>query len=143
MRVLFLDIDGVLLAGRHWRSGERRPGTVPRDTVEMLNVLCDDTQCRVVVSSTWRRDFNCRQILREAGFRGDFHAEWRTPVNGSCRGDEIALWLSGNPDVTSYAIIDDDSDMLPEHAPVFVQTAFEDGIQREHVERLASILKAA
>jgi hypothetical protein len=30
------------------------------------------------------------------------------------RGEEIKAWLHQHPEVTRYAIVDDDSDMLPE-----------------------------
>lgn len=61
------------------------------------------------------------------------HEDWRTKDLhrfdlDKVRGDEIAEWLSRHPEVTKYAIIDDDSDMLPEQMPHFVHTQAVDGI---------------
>ena len=41
------------------------------------------------------------------------------------------------------AIVDDDSDMLPEQRPMFVQTDYVEGLLPEHVDRLALILDAS
>lgn len=143
--VIFLDIDGVLLAGRHWRAGWKRPSAIPADTIALLNIAWLETEAAVCVSSTWRMDSNCRRQLRRAGFEGSFHRDWRTKEIRSDdmrRGVEIAEWLSRHPGVTSYVIIDDDSDMLPEQLPRFVQTEFEAGLGAVHVNKIVSILKA-
>lgn len=51
-----------------------------------------------------------------------------TPVLNGRRGHEIAHWLAAHPEVTTWAIVDDDSDMLPEQRHRFVQTDFSDGL---------------
>jgi hypothetical protein len=155
--ILFLDIDGVLLAGRHWRAGhqERYPGkaikTIPPEMQWPMNELYRRQQHRIVVSSTWRMDEECRDHIRRAGIVAPFHNDWRTGsghsvipgstlVSADIRGEEIADWLRRHPEVTRYAIVDDDSDMLDEQLPFFVQTRFEEGLTMEHVDRLAEIL---
>ena len=149
--ILFLDIDGVILAGRHWKAGKRE--RLPPDTIGLLNEVIERTGARIVVSSVWREDRRLRGKLRRAGFKGEFHREWRTPesgrdipgsllIQGTCRGDEIADWLQRNP-VNRYCIVDDDSDMRPEQKPFFVKTEFEEGLCRERVERIVAILSGA
>jgi hypothetical protein len=45
------------------------------------------------------------------------------------RGKEIKAWLEAHPDVTRYAIVDDDNDMLPEQQEHYFKTSYyEDGI---------------
>lgn len=147
MKVLFLDMDGVILSGNELRR-TRKNTYVPPEAVALLNQVVERTDCQIVVSSVWRYlKPDVRKLLRKAGFAGKFHKDWKTPrgwFNGTLwvtgtRGEEIADWLSRNP-VESYAIVDDDSDMLPEQMPRFVKTQFADGIQPEHVERLVAIL---
>jgi phosphoserine phosphatase len=147
-RILFLDIDGVILSGRELHR-TRNNRYIPPEAVALLNEVCKRTGCIVVISSTWRivEPF-VRGMLKKAGFSGEFAKDWKTPhgvMVGSLqlserRGHEIADWLGRHPEVERYAIIDDDSDMLPEQRPFFVQTHFNDGIQPEHVERLVKVL---
>src|SRR3546814_6841131 len=98
-------------------------------------------------------DARCRDRLLAAGFKGIFHEDWRTRFHGELpdrwrnrrRGGEIAEWLSRHPEVSVYAIVDDDSDMLPEQRHAFVQTRFEDGIapdrSEEHTSELQSLMR--
>lgn len=141
-RVLFLDIDGVLLCGEDLqRTRDNR--YLCRDRVALINEVCERTGAVVVVSSTWRMWDHCRDLLLAAGLRS-LHPDWRTGKGrkigeiwiGAIRGEEIADWLAAHPEVSSYAIVDDDSDMLPEQLPRFVQTPFQTGLAREHVGAL-------
>jgi hypothetical protein len=151
-RILFLDIDGVILAGRHWKEKPHRLD-MPADTITLLNEICERSGAIVVVSSTWRRDDRLRRKLHRNGFTGRFHRDWRTPYGEDIplpwthhldfiqRGDEIADWLRRHPP-DRFCIIDDDSDMLDEQKPFFIKTEFEQGMTREHVERVIVILTA-
>ena len=56
-----------------------------------------------------------------------------------CRGDEIAAWLTAHPKVKEWAIVDDDSDMLPEQLPRFVKTDGNEGLSFANFERLCAI----
>jgi len=145
MGVLFLDIDGVVLSGRElWASGNNR--YLPPAKIALVREVCDRTGCKIVVSSTWRRSDETRPMLQHAGLvlHDDWRTDWRNDYVGSIiigqrRGVEIFRWLARHPG-TAYAIVDDDSDMLPEQMPYFVQTQYDDGIEREHVERLVTTL---
>jgi hypothetical protein len=150
--VLFLDVDGVLNGVETFK--QRRPDMIEPANAKRLCKLAEWTGCEIVLSSAWRARHGDRKPqdlfeMRLAKFgvfdfvkRDDCRTPWKT-TNGECRGDEIKAWLVRNPDVTTYAIVDDDSDMLPEQLPFFVQTNFmQGGLQDEHVERLAAILTA-
>lgn len=152
--VLFLDVDGVLNCTEFYKRVVRETGkparalSLCRDRMALLNEVVERTSCLVTVSSTWRRGKNCRRVLRDRGFKGRFSRDWRTDwlqcfeKPDLVRGDEIADWLARNGS-PRYAIVDDDSDMLEEQQPFFVQTSHETGLQRGHVERLVSLLSAA
>jgi len=144
-RVLFLDIDGVVLNGRAlWHTGNNK--YLPPEKVALIREICDRTGCVIVVSSTWRYSETTADMLRAVGL--PLHADWRTDwkndmvgsiIQGQRRGVEIHRWLARHPGV-SYAIIDDDSDMLPEQMPYFVKTDHEEGVEQWHVDALVEIL---
>ncbi len=106
-----------------------------------LNALWAHTRCQVV-SSTWRLGpyrgpDGCRAHLRRLGFRGRFHRDWRTRdqvesdgrgYEDRPRGKQIRDWLVVHPGVPTYAIVDDDSDMLHEQMPRYVKTGYELGL---------------
>lgn len=52
------------------------------------------------------------------------------------RGLEIADWLREHPEVTKYAIIDDDNDFLPDQRPNLFRTHWQSGLQDEHVDKI-------
>ena len=56
------------------------------------------------------------------------------------RGMEIQEWLDRHPEVTHYAIVDDNADMLP-HQWLF-QTTFERGLTAEITEAIIAHLNA-
>lgn len=149
--VLFLDIDGVLNCEDFYRATRERTGRPARhlalckDRMALLNGVIAASGCTVVVSSTWRRDTRCRDLLRRRGFKGRFHRDWRTDwlrcfeKPDLIRGDEIADWLERHP-TERWAIVDDDSDMRPEQKSRFVQTSYKSGLMLGHVERLVELL---
>lgn len=128
MKVIFLDIDGVLNSVDYWqREGQRcaegfnyptkrwwAAGIDPR-CVRKLNRLIRDTGAKVIVSSTWRHgatlDF-LQEILEMRGFRGEVIG--KTPhLSGRPRCAEITMWLATYdevPPVEAYVILDDDVD---------------------------------
>lgn len=151
-RVLFLDVDGVLNYRACFVPGGGHLKLCPQ-AVRRLRAVVEDTGCRVVLSSTWRTMPAFIAALWNADAFPSPHHDWRTiekpwqTQNGliiasATRGHEIAEWLSRHPEVTTYAIVDDDSDMLPEQKPFFVQTSFDTGLTDEHAERLVAILTA-
>lgn len=153
--VLFLDCDGVINCRSSWGHGRREPARCDQDKVDRVLQVVAATGCKIVLSSTWRRDGRNSpfvQRLCDVGIGAHFHDDWRTRdlplvinpheiiVSTDIRGSEIAEWLSRHPEVTSFAIVDDDDDMLPGQADRVVLTSFEHGIQDEHCERLIALL---
>jgi hypothetical protein len=146
LKVLFLDIDGVVLSGEElWRTGNNR--YLPPEKIALVNDVCERTGACVVVSSTWRRFDECADLLRFAGLR-HIHKDWRTSLEGregilfkgEVRGEQIKRWLAEHPETCAYAIVDDDSDMLPEQMGRFVKTAFPTGLEQSHADALVECL---
>lgn len=152
MRVIFLDMDGVLCTERaHIAQGYQNMSNhgglmdaLDREGVGMLNAFHNKYADTVyVLSSTWRRHHTRTEMeewLQRYQWDGKFHDDWHTPVfYNQPRGDEIKDWLIRHPEVTNYIILDDSSDMLEEQKFHFVQTDDYNGIRSEnywHMERI-------
>lgn len=157
MKIIFLDIDGVL---NSWAFWERKPipegaynhndlpamadAMLDVEAVVRLNTLIERTGAVVVVSSTWRRLYGrtqLQEVLGLAGFKGIVID--KTPCLGGLRGHEIQDWLNyrakRRADVEAFVIIDDDSDMA-HLMPNLVQTTCATGLLDEHVEAAAKLL---
>lgn len=147
--VLFLDVDGVLNSHRtcfafYEPNSNCFPWTFdPSDlekfdwiAVRMLRKVCEQTKCKVIISSTWRVTFPKIESWLPLGLP----VIGMTDTNLGCRGDQIQRWLDSHPEVRNYAILDDNSDMLKSQEPHFVQTPFDDGLQYAHAKDLVNIL---
>ncbi len=144
-RALFLDIDGVVLHGEALWANHRR--YLPAEKIELVAEVCQRAGAVIVVSSTWRAWPETEDRLRSLGL--PLHHDWRTDLEwcsenglfmGELRGNQIERWLRAHPETESYAIVDDDSDMLAHQMARFIKTPFATGIDREHVEALVAIL---
>jgi hypothetical protein len=153
MRVIFLDIDGVLTSARAHVALSAQPhrSTVWHHfdpvAIGFLNQLHDTYEdLHFVLSSTWRIIFDqhtMTMMLSQAGWRGRWHPSWKTDKaqGGECRGDQIARWLA-NHNTPIYAILDDDAAMLPDQMHRLVQTSPQDGMNSlDHFTRLKEILR--
>ena len=153
MRVIFLDIDGVL---NHWdylRTDECQssdnmsgPGYLDGACVQRLNTLIEKTGAKVVVSSTWRKSHtvdSLQQTLEEKGFGGEI-IDFTTTRDLGKRADQIWDWLNNtSEEIESFVILDDDADaadiVLGAH---FVGTSLDHGgLQDKHVELAVKILE--
>ena len=111
MKVIFLDIDGVLNSDEYVdRVKKSDIQGIERDIdiekVKLLKRAIDETGAKVVLSSTWRYTKNARylkELLANYGIRLD-----STPYIQDKRGLEIKKWLSENQGVEDFLIIDDE-----------------------------------
>lgn len=163
MKVIFLDIDGVLncrccknfIDGYHFVMDEK---------ILLLKQLVDRTTgAKIVLSSTWRYgwvymdaytsendSFQQREIRHFIALRDklqEFELELldRTPVSvEDDRGKEIDEWLrkwEGEP-VESFVILDDlNRKYLRPHAGRLVRTSITNGLLQKHVELAVKILE--
>jgi hypothetical protein len=124
------------------RTGIRH---IDPSAVKLLNEILEASKAKVVVSSTWRlgNPLECiDKMLKFHGFTGELIGmteAWLDRDKYPQRGNEIQEWLDRHPDVGSFVIIDDDSDMahLMNH---LVKTQFAEGLLPEHIEPALQIL---
>jgi hypothetical protein len=114
MRVIFLDIDGVLNCADEADTA-RGPVRPRQDLIALLDDLIDRTGAKVVLASTWRCDPNAIEFARRNGLK--FMDTLDNHGSGE-RGAFIRKWLSKHPEVEHYAVVDDHAS---EHAglPLF------------------------
>lgn len=146
MKVLFLDIDGVLNSDTFYLNRPKEIKCLPYPLSEFdpacvarLNRILAETKARLVVSSSWRHDAFIDRVLDKAGIKPKM---WDiTPYGmGKPRGHEIKKFLSEHPNIENYVILDDVANMLPEQQSHFVQTKYYYGLTDEDMEKAINIL---
>lgn len=136
-RILFLDVDGVL-------NTERSQGlfSISNGPLERLRKIVKDTDCSIVLSSTWRKDPRAMaELQRRFKYKGIPTWVGVTPIHDDgYRGLEIAAYLQkiefGKHDMDRYAILDDDSDMMDHQLRHFFQTDPEHGLTKNIAYRV-------
>lgn len=132
MKVIFLDIDGVLNV--MCRERDVFGAVFHQHLVDNLARVIKETGAKIIISSSWRHGGLQRMkdmweyrnlpgevigitpdLWREVEGE-DFHEKLR-------RGHEIQVILDKMPEITSYVIFDDDNDMLPSQLGNFVYCA--------------------
>lgn len=155
MKILFLDIDGVLNSSL-WYGKRRSLLAPPRKTIEQmiyeidpdalarLKRIVESTGCELVISSTWRRIYSMVQ------FRETFtHLGWpkapfadKTPVlQQGFRGDEVRAWLNTIGkilDVERYCCVDDSDDFHPDN--YLFRTSHSTGLTDEVADSIIKFL---
>ena len=127
MKVIFLDVDGVLntdeCKGAPGKGEEGREGfvydkssTVPllRRCLDNLETILEETGARIVVTSTWRLVPDLLAFLTRAlstlgprriiGITSDRSESY----DRTGRGDEVRQWLKENKVCAKFVILDDE-----------------------------------
>ena len=148
MKIIFLDIDGVFNSHRTCLALGGIPSGMKKKAVKFLDPLaismvreiCKLADAKIVLSSTWRKIRPFEEYAKEFNLPIIDRTE-SCSDKGHMRGYEIEDWLDKNPEVTHYAIIDDDSDMLESQKANFVHINGLEGFLYQHALRLGEILE--
>ena len=142
MKVIFLDIDGVLSGKKHQISATENPPLIDVSRLEILREIVDNSGAKVILSSSWKKfwikgcDFDC--VFQNAGI--DIYDI--TPVLGR-KNEEISAWLNTHSEIESFVILDDAEygwgDLLPN--VIITNPDTEDGLEKKHVALALEILK--
>lgn len=148
MRVIFLDIDGVLNSPCYFKKcledgrKDAYQYTFDPDCVKYLNMITDTTGAKIVISSSWRKTSTIEELKKkfnEQGVTGeiiDF-----TPKTDLPRGQEIVNWLEGNSHIEGFVILDDNADAITSYfVGMMVQTSWSRGLSYENVFKSLEIL---
>jgi hypothetical protein len=164
MKVIFLDIDGVLNSTEWARTGVKfgRPPLIRErvsreilawcpSMVRRLRWIVEDTGAHIVISSSWRgygamAVRKWRAMFRLYGWK-DAPVIGETPqldcrvgtlYVAKTRGDEVAAWLEQNQHVKKFVCIDDCQDFRPNQP--LVRTDMQFGLQDEEAKQCISVL---
>lgn len=147
-KVLFLDIDGVCNSAEYAERRFKKTGKggllgIDKTLAERVRRIVKETGCDVVLSSTWRLYPNARDQVRRdvVGFIDVTRNLQAGAQNGRTeRGYEVQEWLDRHPEVEQYAILDDDSDFLPDQW--LFKTTFKLGITEEIADNVIAHLNS-
>lgn len=154
MKIVFLDIDGVLNYDL-WYIDDRNPGNLYGEEGELdplcvnrIINICNQTGAKVVISSDWRISWHSTQMrLGRLGLDSKYIIDktperiWITiPGYDHSRGAEINDWLIAHPNCTSYVIIDDRTDFTDEQQPYFIKVNPHIGFTDELMNKTINLL---
>lgn len=164
MRLLFLDIDGVLNS-KNWQSSlpaeELSDRIQTKDlfdpkAVSRVNTIIAATQADVVISSTWRLVLEWEKLvglLQKNKLGGNIIGRTPCKMSNYNRGIEIKWFLDGLVEQEGYdpgtgkeltlggmVILDDGGDMFSLNHRL-VRTSWDWGIQDRHIDQAIDLLK--
>lgn len=155
MKIIFLDIDGVLNSVMYdaHRQEERADNRIDMTRVKLLADIVNATGAKIVLSSTWREDWN--KFPELCGVDGEYINEClakyglsimdKTPcLNYSDeRQVEILNWLAHHTDeVESFVVLDDINcgwSVLIRNTVITNPYGY--GLEESHVQKAIDILK--
>ena len=138
MKVLFLDIDGVLSKCLYPNCH----GNVQYKKIKILKKIIDKTNCKIVLSSYWRTNEILYKNISKKLSKYDLKIMDKTPIYGSNkRADEIYDWLKDHPSVKKYAIVDDIEQFYDFQKKYFVKTNPKKGLTKNDAKEIIKILK--
>lgn len=162
MKVIFLDIDGVLNSS-FWVKGHQKEisdGTlIDKNKIELLAKIVEETGAVLVMHSGWRFWFNNNMqairkeaqnlidLLLDSGLRiyamtPDLTTEEirKTKMFSKVKASEIFLWLKQNPNVSKWIVLDDLDLHNDDLAIKQVRTNAEIGITEKDVDKAIEML---
>jgi len=151
MKVVFLDIDGVLNSYQYLSRTSMEDAGIYNELdpqkVNLLQKLVVQTGASIVLSSSWREsfenmkplDFFARNLL-EALSEHRLSISSMTPLLSGKRDEEIRQWLTCNTEVERFVILDDENYDWKELRPNWVGTSYYMGLTEENVRDSAKIL---
>lgn len=137
MKIIFLDIDGVLNdAPTILGTGDDQP-TIKH--LSCLKQIVEATQAEIVLSSSWRLYKRYTKDVSIALAKVGLHLIDTTEELRE-RDEEIREWLGRHPEVEQYLILDDEDVFTEELKEHHILTSFYEGLLPKHVEKAINIL---
>lgn len=141
MKIIFLDIDGVLNTPKLTKKFGF--DFIDSILVAIIARIVRETNAKIVLSSTWRIQEKDKNIVVQSLAQHNLTLHDSTPVisrsgwdsvGSVSRREEIQAWLNQNPHVQKFAIIDDFVDANIEGS--FFQTNENIGITVHMAEKI-------
>jgi len=115
VRVIFLDVDGVLnIESRSYKTFMRPRGQhIEEHLVKRLDYIISQTEAKIVVSSSWKTMMeDLKMQMEEAGFSNWDVVIGKTEINSKLRGDQILECVEHLKHIDSYVVLEDEPDIV-------------------------------
>ena len=138
MKVIFLDIDGVMNS-QDWYNEHLGEGDIDYNAVKLLKLYIETHDLYIVITSSWR-ELTLKQTLQVLGETAMVDIVDRiigqTPhcFDGN-RGKEIDMWLADRPEVDEFYIIDDE-DFDIHQKEHLIKTDYMHGLTQEDLNKM-------
>lgn len=164
MKIIFLDIDGVLNSMAYFKENKENNKTAFNDISDFhlskLSEIYHTCNAHIVLSSTWRElddeyNMTCKEMweyLVSSLERYGMKIMSKTPVIDQNRPLEIKTWLDGRADKDEIKFVSLDDDFSREsydkygigdcliHTKFFCDKLEDGGLQEKHVKQAINIL---
>ncbi len=149
--LLFLDIDGVMVPAKSWKSPELLNDGFPAFSIKATSVLqrLISEDVIVMLTTSHKSKFSIEEWKSIFGNRGINIEKIKSlpeNIDNLTRKDEILNWFSTNINDKNFIIIDDDkslNDLPPFLKDNLVLTSPYIGLTEEHSELIKSIMHKA
>lgn len=150
MKVIFLDVDGVLNSGEGLKQHINKNGfngfleysEIEDKPLKLLKEIVDKTSAKIVLSSSWKNSKRLYEKLERRLKDCGMEICDITPSIGieNRKGYEIKRWLDNN-EVENFVILDDESDMC-EYVGMdnFIHTNYKYGLTEELKDKAIEVL---
>ena len=146
--LLFLDIDGVMVPAKSWKSPELLNDGFPEFSVKATSTLQKliSEDVTIILTTSHKSKYNLKewkQIFKNRGINIERIKSLPENFNNLSRKDEIIEWFNVNNVDENFVIIDDDKSLNELHDSFkknLIQTSPYIGLTEEYLEAIKSIL---
>lgn len=146
--LIFLDIDGVMIPAKGWKSPEllndRFPAFSNKASRTLQRLIFDDTT--ILLTTSHKANYTIdewKEIFRKRGIEIEKIQSLNNNLTNLSRNDEILNWFKDNNTTKDFVIIDDDKSLnsLPDFFKKhLILTSPLIGLTDEHLENASVIL---
>jgi len=145
MKVIFLDIDGVLnsndtLQKIHYH--QKFTGISPKcaeldeDNISTLNKLIKLTNAKIVLHSSWRYGYSKGDGAILTAFREmNLHIDDIVSIKIPNKEEAISAYIKTHPNISHYVILDD-YPMFPSHESSFIEITADHGLTESYFPQI-------
>ena len=135
MKVIFLDVDGVLNTNKTLYCDD----SIEAHLVQNLATIVEATGAEIVLTSNWRFSHYSLTVLKDA-FRYFNLTIYSEIEDQFCRATEIKLWANKHK-VDKYVVLDDeDENLSARFQEKFIKIDFSKGLTREVAAKAIKLL---
>ena len=151
MKVIFLDIDGVIITDMTLKERLKKNSLANPECIEQLNRIISETDAKIVISSAWRfcGIQEMQLLLIFWGCNGEVIGATddlnELDVDNRVRSNEILSYLKSYKNISNFVILDDcfvyDFENCCGPTNKLIKTKCNTGLTKELADKAIEILK--